>query len=106
MRSLLHLGVKQAYNFHMKKITIDADVRRMTEVELQEEVMRLRTAFRKELEHTGNHRCWINLLQALPEGKSIAPLSLPEGVFLANCKRYFERNRPVKKRKNGQVAGD
>ena len=69
----------------------------MTVVELKKEVMHLRDAFRKELEHTGNHRCWINLLQALPEGKKIAPLTLERNVFLGNCKRYFDRNQPKKK---------
>jgi len=68
----------------------------MTEGELRKEVLRLRSAFRKELEHTGNHRCWINLLQVLPEGKSLELLSLPREEFLGNCKRYFKRNQPKK----------
>ena len=81
----------------MKKM--DSDLRQMNEVELRNEVMRLRRAFRVELEHTGNHRCWINLLRALPEGKSLSPLALPRDVFLGNCKRYFDRNQPKKKKK-------
>lgn len=71
---------------------IDRDVMAMTQRELRREVMRLRRAFRKELKNTGNRRCWINLLQALPEGKTIKPLSLPESEFLANCRRYHARN--------------
>ena len=57
--------------------------------------MRLRSAFRKEIEHTGNHRCWINLLEAV-DGKRIQPLSLPQDEFLGNCKRYYVRNRSRK----------
>ena len=72
----------------------------MTATQLRKEVMKLRTAFRKELEHTGNHRCWVNLLIALPEGKTIQPLTLPEEEFLVNCKRYFRRNR----QKNAQLV--
>ena len=71
----------------------DLDVQRMTPEQLRKEVMKLRKAFRKELSDTGNSRCWINLLQALPEGKSLNPLTLPENLFLANCARYFKRNR-------------
>jgi len=72
---------------------IDADVKQMDLQELRAEVMRLRRAFRKELASTGNRRCWINLLLALPEGKKICPLSLPREQFLGNCARYFERNQ-------------
>lgn len=60
--------------------------------------MRLRTAFRKEADHTGNHRCWVNLLEALPEGKIIKPLTLPRDEFIRNCCRYYDRNED--KRKN------
>ncbi len=52
---------------------IDRDVMAMNQRELRHEVMRLRGAFRKELRDTGNRRCWINLLQALPEGETIKP---------------------------------
>lgn len=72
---------------------IDPDVKTMTEAELRAEVMRLRAAFREELAHTGNQRCWINLLEVLPEGKSIQPLSLPQEEFLKNCQRYWKRNQ-------------
>ncbi|MEK7630278.1 MAG: hypothetical protein AAB432_02780 [Patescibacteria group bacterium] len=72
---------------------IDSDVKKMTPQELRKEVMRLRTAFRKELANTGNRRCWINLFEALPEGKKINPLELPRKVFLKNCQHYFDRNR-------------
>lgn len=73
-------------------LKIDVDVKKMTEAELRREVMRLRTAFRKELADTGNRRCWINLLEALPEGQSIKPLSLPRETFLKNCAGYYDRN--------------
>lgn len=73
---------------------IDKDLKEMSVKELKEEVMRLRSAFRRELDHTGNHRCWITLLSALPEGKIINALSLPEETFLRNCRRYFNRNKP------------
>ena len=71
---------------------IDTDVKQMTNVQLRQEVMRLRGAFRKELTGTGNRRCWITLLQALPEGLTIKPLDLPRETFLANCRRYHNRN--------------
>ena len=70
---------------------IDPDVKRMGVSELRREVMRLRTAFRKELDHTGNHRCWITLMEEV-EGKSVCPLSLPRKEFLANCRSYYHRN--------------
>lgn len=72
---------------------IDADVKAMTPGQLRQEVMRLRSAFRTELNNTGNRRCWVNLLRALPEGKGINPLSLPRGEFLGNCAVYFDRNQ-------------
>ena len=72
---------------------VDDDVKQMSEAELRKEVMRLRKAFRKELAHTGNRRCWINLMSALPEYGTIDPLALPEGVFLGNCRRYYRRNQ-------------
>ena len=74
-------------------MAIDRDLKSMTSTQLRQEVMRLRTAFRKELYNTGNRRCWINLLEALPEGKQIRPLELPEKEFLANCARYHKRNQ-------------
>lgn len=86
----------------MKKSRIDKDLDKMTVVQLRDEVLRLRRAFRLELEHTGNHRCWINLLRALPEGKSLSPLSLPRAVFLGNCKRYFDRNQLKQKRQKSE----
>ena len=74
-------------------MTLDKDLKTMTAAQLRQEVMKLRIAFRKELAHTGNHRCWINLLQPLPEGRSIQPLTLPREEFLANCARYHDRNQ-------------
>ncbi len=72
---------------------IDSDLKKMTPRELRREIMRLRTAFRKELADTGNRRCWITLLVALPEGKNIEPLALPKQTFLRNCEHYFDRNQ-------------
>ncbi len=72
---------------------LDEDVKGMAVSELRKEVMRLRKAFRAELASTGNQRCWINLLSALPEGRSIDPLTLPEDQFLRNCAAYYARNR-------------
>ena len=72
---------------------IDDDLKGMTESELRAEVMRLRTAFRQESAHTGNHRCWVNLLKPLPEEKSIEPLTLPREEFIKNCCRYYDRNQ-------------
>ncbi len=72
---------------------IDPDVKAMTPGQLRQEVMRLRSAFRLELANTGNRRCWVNLLRALPEGKGIRPLSLPRGKFLGNCAAYYDRNQ-------------
>lgn len=72
---------------------IDEDVRKMTPGQLRQEVMRLRGAFRTELNNTGNRRCWVNLLRHLPEGQSIKALSLPRGEFLGNCATYYDRNQ-------------
>ncbi len=71
----------------------DSDLKDMSPAELRVEVMRLRSAFRKELADTGNRRCWINLLEELPEGKTLEPLSLPREEFIKNCCRYFDRNQ-------------
>ena len=73
---------------------IDADLKAMTAAQLRQEVMRLRSAFRLELNNTGNRRCWVNLLRALPEGRTVRTLSLPREEFLTNCALYFERNQP------------
>ncbi len=72
---------------------IDQYLKIMTVGQLRQEVMRLRGAFRAELKNTGNRRCWINLLQHLPEGGTISPLSLPRDVFLGNCSVYYNRNK-------------
>ena len=72
---------------------IDPDLKEMTSAELRREVMRLRRAFRKELDNTGDRRCWINLLEALPEGKTIEPLKLSSRMFLAHCEVYHRRNQ-------------
>lgn len=74
-------------------MTIDEDLKSLSEAELRKEVMRLRTAFRVEANHTGNHRCWVNLLKPLPEGKDIEPLTLPREEFIRNCCRYYDRNQ-------------
>jgi hypothetical protein len=72
---------------------IDADVKGMTPARLRQEVMKLRTAIRKEVNHTGNRRCWVNLRAPLPEEAHVRPLSLPRCEFLRNCERYYDRNR-------------
>ncbi len=72
---------------------IDEDIKAMTLGQLRQEIMNLRTAFRTELNNTGNRRCWVNLLRTLPEGKSIRALSLPRDKFLGNCAIYFDRNQ-------------
>lgn len=72
---------------------LDPDVKAMTLPQLRQEVMRLRTAFRKEASCTGNRRCWITLLQPLPEGSTIQPLTLPRETFLRNCAHYYDRNQ-------------
>lgn len=79
---------------------IDSDIKDMTPGELKEEVMRLRSAFRKELDHTGNHRCWINLMSPLPENRNVEPLSMEREDFLKNCCRYYDRNQPNKDSNN------
>ena len=76
-----------------KNLQQDPDLKDMSSVELRREVMKLRRAFRKELSDTGNRRCWITLLQALPEGKILEALSLPKKEFLANCESYYNRNQ-------------
>ncbi len=73
-------------------MNIDVDLQDLDIDALRQEVMRLRTAFRQEANHTGNHRCWVNLLKPLPEGKSIEPLTLPREEFIRNCCRYYDRN--------------
>ena len=74
-------------------VRMDEDLKSMTPAELRREVMRLRTAFRKEVADTGNRRCWITLLKALPEGESIDPLTMPPEEFLGHCRRYLRRNQ-------------
>lgn len=81
---------------------IDTDVKAMTLAQARQEIMKLRRALRKELAGTGNSRCWITLLQALPEGKDLDPLTLGREQFLKNCERYFERNQPKAKVSGGE----
>lgn len=76
----------------MRRLRLDPDLKSMTVAELQQEVMRLRSAFRKELNDNGNRRCWVTLLQALPEGREVKPIDIPEDEFLRNCARYRRRN--------------
>jgi len=72
---------------------LDPDVKAMTPPQLRQEVMRLRSAFDRELFCTGNRRCWITLLAESRGGKSIQPLTLSREEFLRNCGRYFDRNQ-------------
>lgn len=72
---------------------IDDDLKTMTPGQLRQEVMRLRRAFRTELNNTGNRRCWVNLQKHLPEGKTIKALTLPRAEFLGNCAAYYDRNQ-------------
>ena len=72
---------------------IDGDLKTMSPAQLRQEVMKLRRAFRLELNNTGNRRCWVNLLKALPEGRLVKPLTVPRETFLRNCACYYERNR-------------
>jgi hypothetical protein len=78
---------------------LDSDIIKMSPAELRQELRKMRKAFRKELEDTGNCRCWINLVDALPEGKHLKPLSLKREEFLKNCAHYFDRNQPKKRSK-------
>lgn len=77
----------------MKK-DLNADLKTMKPAELRREIIRLRHACRKELADTCNSRCWITLLETLPEGKKLQPLSLKKEAFLKNCARYYQRNQP------------
>ena len=70
---------------------LDPDVKKMTLAERGREIMRLRTAFRRELDRTGNHRCWITLMEAV-DGKRVKPLTLPKQVFIGHCNHYYDRN--------------
>ena len=70
---------------------IDEDLKGMTESQLRQEVMRFRRAFRKELNHTGNQRCWVTLMEAL-EGRKIKPLEMSRDEWLGYCGRYHGRN--------------
>jgi hypothetical protein len=72
---------------------VDDDLKTMTVAQLQDEVMKCRTAVRKEVKSTGNERCWITLHKVLPENSTIDPLTLPESEFIANCRRYHRRNQ-------------
>ena len=49
---------------------LDTDIKTMSLVQLRKEVMKLRTALRKELADNGNQRCWITLLKATARRKS------------------------------------
>jgi hypothetical protein len=81
----------------MPKKNLDTDLQDMTPSQLRQEVKRLRHACRKELADTCNSRCWITLLESLPEGKKLKPLSMKREAFLKNCSHYYDRNQPKKK---------
>lgn len=72
---------------------LDKDVREMSHRQRGREIMRLRRAFERELNHTGNRRCWINLLAGVRGGKKIRPLALSRKVFLGYCGGFYDRNR-------------
>jgi len=75
---------------------MDEDVKLMNLAQARREIMRLRRAFEKELNHTGNHRCFINLMEAV-YNKKIKPIDIPEDKFIANCRKYYTRNTKGKK---------
>jgi hypothetical protein len=81
-------------------VKIDNDLRDMAPGQLRQEVMKLRSAIRTEVNNTGNRRCWVNFKRVLPEHKGLDPLALPECEFIGNCKQYFRRyeKRPKARR--------
>ena len=100
--NLVLRGVKGAVQWsdykplHTSRHPIDTDILSMGHLRALREIMRLRGAIRKHRDAKGNARCWLNdtqLYRALPEKKSADSIVLSECTFLANCKRYYRRQK-------------
>jgi hypothetical protein len=75
---------------------IDADLKTMTAGQLRQHIMKIRTRLRSHAKATNNERCWLNdrrLYELLPEHPTPQPITLQECAFLANCKRYYRRQK-------------
>lgn len=73
---------------------MDADVKAMSVEELQQEVMKLRTAIRTHRDQKGDENCWLDdgfyLYEALPEKVGADPQLPPKQLMMQNCVKYYE----------------
>lgn len=68
----------------------DADLQRMTPIELAAEVMKLRAGIRRHRDASGHKLCWYSpdLWGLLPERIEPQPAVPPREEFLTRCARY------------------
>ncbi len=59
---------------------LSPDVKNMSHGERGQEIMRLRTAFSRELKNTGNRRCWVTLFEAFNRRNNPATCHVQRGV--------------------------
>lgn len=72
----------------------DRDLKPMAAPALRKEVMRLRNAIRHHRDAERNDRCWIldlELYRILPESLNAGTVTMPEELFLKNCRAYYRR---------------
>ncbi len=74
----------------------DPDVAAMSLAKLRNELMKFRRETRRIRDTSDNARCWMNverLCALLPEYTPENYMRLPEGILLANCKRYIRQEK-------------
>lgn len=72
---------------------MDRDINTMSQMQLQNEVRRLRDAIRLHRDEKGHGRCWLDdqrLYSILPENKNADFLLPPKDEFLQNCEVYWK----------------
>jgi hypothetical protein len=73
---------------------VDKDLEHLSVVELQEEVMKLRTAIRNHRDQKGDDNCWLDdgnyLYNLLPEKIKCNPELPRKQLMMVNCFRYYD----------------
>lgn len=79
---------------------IDPDIKIMSIMELEAEIMRLRTGIRNHRDQKGDDNCWLDdfaLYGLLPEKVKANPELPDKELMMVNCSRYYDC------RKSGQL---
>jgi len=73
---------------------MDSDLLEMSEQELRDEIMKIRTAIRTHRDQQGDENCWLDdqfyLYGLLPETSDADPQLPEKELMMLNCSRYYD----------------